>query len=167
MIVFVWAEDEKHGIGLNGCLPWHLPADLHHFQKKTMGHPILMGRRTFNSLPHLLPGRQHLVLSRDQRLKEKYRDSEKVQIFSSLPDLQKFLQVHRQEKICVIGGASVFKALADQADVLEKTAIHHRFRVDTYMPPLAYEKFELLKQEDHEADNKNPYPYSFLTYQRR
>lgn len=167
MIIFVWAEDENRGIGIDGHLPWHLPADLHHFKEKTMGHPILMGRRTFASLPHLLPGRKHLVLSHDQELQKQYQDNDKVEIFSSLVELQKFLQAYKEEKICAIGGVSVFRALADQVDLLEKTAIHHRFKVDTYMPGLDYKKFKLVKKEEHTADKKNPYPYTFLTYKRK
>ncbi len=167
MIIFVWAEDEEHGIGIDGHLPWHLPADLHHFKEKTMGQPILMGRRTFASLPHLLPGREHLVLSHDLELKKKYRNNSKVKIFSSLSELQKFLQAHKDKEICAIGGVSVFRALADQVDLLEKTAIHHCFKVDTYMPNLDYGKFNLVKKEEHEADKKNPYPYTFLTYKRK
>lgn len=166
MIIFVWAEEEKGGIGINGHLPWHLPADLHHFKEKTLGHPILMGRRTFASLPHLLPGRQHLVLTHDQELKKKYQDNPKVKIFTSLVELNKFLVFHQKDEICAIGGVSVFKALAGQVDILEKTKIHHRFKVDTYMPSLDYEKFKLVKKEEHRADKKNPYPYTFLTYRR-
>lgn len=167
MIVFVWAEDEEHGIGIDGHLPWHLPADLHHFKEKTMDHPILMGRRTFASLPHLLPGREHLVLSHDLELKKKYRNNSKVKIFSSLSELQKFLQAHKDKKICAIGGVSIFKALTDQVDILEKTEIFHHFKVDTYMADLDYNKFKLVKKEEHETDKKNPYPYTFLTYKRK
>ena len=65
MLTFVWAEDEAHQIGYQGKLPWHLPADLRHFKKFTWGHPMVMGRRTFASLPELLPGRPHIVLTRD------------------------------------------------------------------------------------------------------
>lgn len=167
MIIFVWAEDENRGIGIDGHLPWHLPADLHHFKEKTMGHPILMGRRTFASLPHLLPRRKHLVLSHNLELKKKYRNNSKIKIFSSLSELQKFLQAHKDKKIYVIGGVSIFKALTDQVDILEKTEIFHHFKVDTYMTDLDYNKFKLVKKEEHEADKKNPYPYTFLTYKRR
>ena len=91
MIEYVWAEDQKHQIGLNGHLPWHLPADMHHFKEETMGHPIIMGRKTFMSFPKLLPGRKHIVLTHDQTLKEKYQDNDQVVIVSSVAELNKYL----------------------------------------------------------------------------
>lgn len=89
MITFIWAEDEKHQIGLNGHLPWHLPQDMQHFKKLTKGHPIVMGRKTFDSLPKILPQRQHLVLSRNPNLARKYAENEQVTVFSSLSDLNR------------------------------------------------------------------------------
>lgn len=167
MIIFVWAEDEQGGIGFRGHLPWHLPADLHHFKEKTRTHPILMGRKTFASLPHLLPGRKHLVLTHDLNLSKKYQNSSKVKIFTSLKEVQAYLTGHEKEEICVIGGASIFGLFSKQVAVLEETKIHHRFQVDTYMPALDYDAFKLVKKEDHEADGHNRYPYTFLTYRRK
>lgn len=167
MITFVWAEDEQGGIGIGGHLPWHLPADLHHFKEKTLGHSILMGHRTFASLPHLLPGRKHLVLTHDINLSRKYQASSQVKVFTSLKEVQAYLKEHEREEICAIGGVSIFKALAGKATRLEKTVIHHQFKVDTYMPPINYQEFKLLKKEDHQADDQNKYAYTFLTYQRK
>lgn len=167
MITFVWAEDENHGIGQKGHLPWHLPADLHHFKEKTMGHPLLMGRKTFASLPHLLPGRKHLVLTHDHSLKEKFANDSRVQFFYSWPQLDVYLKKHHEQDICVIGGRSIFSGLMKQVDVLEKTQIHHSFAVDVYMCPLDYDDFTLTKKEEHLADEKNKYNYDFLTYRRK
>ena len=80
MISFVWSEDQKHQIGYKGHLPWRLPADLAHFKKVTMGHPMVMGKKTFDSFPGLLPGRKHVVLTHDTTLKEKYKDNSQVKI---------------------------------------------------------------------------------------
>ena len=74
MISFVWAEDQKHQIGYKGHLPWRLPADLAHFKEVTMGHPMVMGKKTFDSFPGLLKRRQHIVLTHDTNLKEKYKE---------------------------------------------------------------------------------------------
>lgn len=167
MIEYVWAEDEKHQIGLKGHLPWHLPADLRHFKEKTVGHPIIMGRKTFMSLPKLLPQRKHIVLTSSQELKQKYRHNKQVVILSSLAELNDYIQKHKQEKMCVIGGASIFKALIDQVDILEKTAIEAVFEADIRMPAINYDQFVLLNKEHHVADSKNKYPYTFLTYQRK
>lgn len=164
MITFVWAEDENHGIGLNGHLPWHLPADLKHFKEKTIGHPILMGRKTFESFPHLLPERKHLVLTHDQALAKKYQDNDQVLILSSISEMNDYLDSHQDEEIKAIGGVSIFKALLNRVDCLEKTEIAHEFQVDTYMPEIDYQQFKLIKREVHPADEKNKYPYTFLTY---
>lgn len=166
MITFVWAEDENHGIGYQGQLPWHLPADMKHFKEKTINHPILMGRKTFNSFPHLLPKRKHLVLTHDQNFKEKYLNNPQVKVFLTTEELQDYLREHVDEDIKAIGGVSIFNLLKEQVDVLEKTEIHHRFKVDTYMPNLNYGDFRLVKKESHPADDKNKYAYDFLTFKR-
>lgn len=167
MLSFVWAEDEHHGIGLDGHLPWHLPADLKHFKEKTTGHPIIMGRKTFASLPHLLPGREHIVLTHNQELKQKYADSDQVKVMSTLAELNDYLTQHQDEELCAIGGVSIFKALLDQADVLEKTEIQAVFQTDTVMPIINYDDFDLVKREVHHHDDKNKYDYTFLTYRRK
>lgn len=119
MIIFVWAEDQKHQIGIDGHLPWKLPADLHHFKKITYGHPIIMGRKTFMSLPHLLPGRKHIVLTTSLTLKNKYRNNKQVSIIKSVKELQDWINKHKQQNLCVIGGNSVFNALKNQVDCLK------------------------------------------------
>lgn len=167
MIEYVWAEDKEQNIGLDGHLPWHLPADLKHFKEETMNHPILMGRKTFTSLPKLLPGRRHIVLTRNQELKNKWQDNEQVEFLTSLEEMDAYLAKHKSEKICAIGGVSIFKALIDQVDVLEKTEIDGVFKADTAMPEIDYAKFNLVNKEHHDADNKNKYPYTFLTYVRK
>lgn len=167
MITFVWAEDLNHGIGYQVNLPWHLPADMKHFKEKTSGHPILMGRKTFNSLPGLLPKRKHLILTHDQEFKKKYADNDQVLVFTSSDELRSYLAEHKKDDIKAIGGVSIFNLLKNQVDVLEKTVIHHGFKVDTYMPELDYNKFELIKKEKHAADEKNKYAYDFLTFKRK
>ena len=167
MITFVWAEDEKHQIGIDGHLPWKLPADLHHFKKITYGHPIIMGRRTFMSLPHILPGRKHIVLTTSQKLKNKFLADQRVLIISTLTELQRWIDQHKNLEICVIGGNSVFDALKNQVDCLEKTEIKATFTADVTMTKLNYGDFKIVKREFHQPDNLNSYPYEFLTYMRK
>ena len=167
MITFVWAEDEKHQIGLDGHLPWKLPADLHHFKKITYGHPIVMGRRTFMSLPHILPGRKHIVLTTSQKLKNKFFADQRVLIISTLTELQRWIDQHKNLEICVIGGNSVFDSLKNQVDCLEKTEIKATFTADVTMTKLNYSHFKIVKREFHQPDNLNFYPYEFLTYMRK
>lgn len=167
MIEYVWAEDKKRQIGVDGHLPWHLPADLKHFKEKTIDHPILMGRKTFTSLPKLLPRRKHIVLTHSEELKAKWQDNDQVEILTSIEEMNKYLADHQDETICAIGGVSIFKALLDQVDVLEKTEIDGIFRADTVMPEIDYSRFKLVHKEPHDADSKNKYPYTFLTYVRK
>ena len=167
MITYVWAEDKKHQIGYQGHLPWDLPADLKYFKNQTMGHPILMGRKTFASLPHILPGRQHLVLTHSKEFKTEYKNNSQVTVFLNKEELYAYLRKHCDEEICAIGGVSIFKILCDEVDCLKKTAIDASFKADTTMPQIDYSKFNLIKEENHEADEKNKYAYSFLTYVRK
>lgn len=167
MIEYVWAEDQKHQIGLDGHLPWHLPADLKHFKEKTIGHPIIMGKKTFMSLPSLLPERLHIVLTHDQSLKNKYQNNQQVIIVNSIVELNDYINKHADEKLCAIGGVSIFKALMDQVEILEKTEIEATFKADTVMPIIDYDKFDLIIRTHHDPDSKNKYAYNFLTYQRK
>lgn len=167
MLTFIWAEDENQGIGYQGALPWHLPADLKHFQKLTWGQTILMGRKTFISLKKPLPSRYHLVLTHSNSLRKKYQDNKQVQIFSNLANLEKYLEQHGQQNIFVIGGASIFSLFSKRVDRLEKTKIHHVFTTDTFMPELPYQDFILNKEVTHPANKLNPYAFDFLTFNRQ
>ncbi|MDF7639035.1 dihydrofolate reductase [Lactobacillus sp. ESL0791] len=167
MLTFVWAEDRKHQIGLNGHLPWNLPADMQHFKDLTMGHPMIMGRKTFASFPKPLPGRKHIVLTRDRALMQKYAQNDQVIILMSLNELDDWLLYHQDEELCVIGGAEVFQALLGRADRLEQTIIDAEFSGDTVMPEIDYSQFDLIKNDPHQPDGKNKYPYTFLTYTRK
>ena len=103
MIEYVWAEDKKQQIGLDGHLPWHLPADMRHFKQETIGHPVIMGRKTFMSFPKLLPQRKHIVLTRNVTLKEKYQDNDQVLIVSSLAELNDYIQQHPEHRYRLTG----------------------------------------------------------------
>lgn len=167
MITFIWAEDKKHQIGLNGHLPWHLPQDMQHFKKLTKGHPIVMGRKTFDSLPKILPQRQHLVLSRNPNLARKYAENEQVTVFSSLSDLNRWLKTHQNDSIFVIGGFSIFQALKEQVNCLEKTEIKATFAGDTKMPPIDYARFKLISEVTYYPSKHTKYLYRYLTYVRK
>ncbi|KRL63700.1 dihydrofolate reductase [Lactobacillus psittaci] len=167
MISFVWSEDNEHQIGYQGHLPWHLPADLAHFKKKTMGKTMIMGKNTFLSLPFVLPKRKHLVLTHDQELIAKYAANKEVDFVTSMKELKIYIEKHQADQLVVIGGVSVFDGLKDWVDCLEKTEIDGTFKADTKMPTIDYSAFTLVKKENFVADEKNPYNYSFLTYLRK
>lgn len=164
MIEYVWAEDKEKNIGLNGHLPWYLPADMKHFKEVTINHPIIMGRKTFESFPNLLPKRKHIVLTHNEKLKNKYQNNDQVTILPTVEYLHNFVAEHQDERMCAIGGVSIFNALMDQVEVLEKTEIDAIFEADTKMPEIDYSRFNLVAKKHYEPDEKNKYPYTFLTY---
>jgi len=137
--------DAQGGIGRDNTLPWHYPRDLKHFKERTMGSPILMGRKTFESLPDgPLPGRTNLVLSRTERSKEK--DGTVIWFYSHRGVIE---TGHRKgwEKLYVIGGEEIFRLFLDKADVLEVTRIDRSFSCDRFFPSLDWNKWERVTSE--------------------
>ena len=163
MIVFIWAEDLAGNIGNKGKLPWHLPADLKHFKRLTENHIIVMGRKTFDSFPGLLKNRHHVILTTDAEFTNYYKDNDQITIFNSLTDLRKWL-LNEQKTIYIIGGFSLFDALKDIPDRLEQTIIQNKFKADTKMAIIDYNRYKLINRKDFCKDTKNKYNYSFLTY---
>ncbi|MGB7419112.1 MAG: dihydrofolate reductase [Erythrobacter sp.] len=164
-IVLVYARAANGAIGHEGLLPWHLPADLAHFKRLTMGadgrgRPMIMGRKTFESLPRLLPGRRHIVLTRRERW-----DSEGAEIAASA---QAALVLAQQEndsgEIMVVGGAAIYDVFRPIATRIELTQIHEEFEGDVFMKPLGPE-WQRIACENHERDGNRP-AFSFETYRR-
>lgn len=166
MIAFIWAQDQKRQIGHQGRLPWHLPADLAYFKKKTSGHPMVMGRKTFASFPGFLPGREHIVLTRDKDFRAKYPADAPLTVYHSLPELREWL-LAQSELVFVIGGASLFESLKDDVSRLYLTEIEETFEGDTVMPKLDLTKFTLLEKKVGQIDAKNRYPHTFYVYERK
>ena len=155
-IVLIYARAANGVIGKDGDLPWRLPADLRHFKALTLGKPMIMGRKTFDSLPGLLPGRRHIVLTRDA-----VWAAEGAETAATLDDA---LALADAETIAIIGGAAVFEAFLPRADRVELTQIHADYEGDTFMPELGTEWRETAR-EDHAAEGAYP-AFSFLTYRR-
>ena len=157
-IMLIYARAANGAIGLDGDLPWRLPADLKHFKALTLGLPMIMGRKTFESLPGLLPGRRHIVLTRDAGWA-----AAGAETAASLDDaLTLAAQGNDSGTIAIIGGAAVFEAFLPLADRVELTQIHADYEGDTFMPPLGPEWHEAAR-EDHAADGDTP-AFSFITY---
>jgi dihydrofolate reductase len=155
-LFLIYARAANGAIGKQGRLPWHLPADLQRFKALTMGKPMIMGRKTFESLPGLLPGRRHIVLTRKERW-----DSTGAEVVRSVDEA---IAAAGDGDIAVIGGAAIFDVFMPLAERIELTEIHEEFEGDVFMPPLGPE-WEIAGREDHEAKDKRP-AYSFLTYTR-
>ena len=127
-IVFVVARADNMVIGRDGALPWHIPEDLRHFRKLTMGKPMLMGRRTFESLPGLLPGRRHLVLTRDPAWQANGAET--------VRSPEDAIAAASADTLMVIGGAEIFALMMEDATRIELTEVHRRPQGDVTMPPL-------------------------------
>ncbi|MQS74795.1 dihydrofolate reductase [Companilactobacillus halodurans] len=161
MISFVWAEDENHNIGVDGHIPWNLPNDMKHFKDVTTGHPIVMGRKTFESFPNgPLPKRLNIVISRNPE----YQVPDSVVLLNDKGKLSQY--VKPDDEVMVIGGAGIFELFKDDVDRLYLTKISHAFTGDTKMIPIDYDKFDLIEKKEGIMDEKNIYPYTFETYQK-
>lgn len=159
-ISLIAAMGENRVIGRGNMLPWHLPADLQHFKKLTLGKPIIMGRKTWESLPGLLPDRRHIVLSSSKRYRAKGAD-----VVQSLTAALK--ETEGEAEVFIVGGATLYAQAMPMADRLYLTLVHACPEGDTYFPPFDERRWLLELREDHPANAKNPYPYSFLRYERR
>jgi len=155
-IVLIYARAANGAIGRDGDLPWRLPADLKHFKALTMGLPMIMGRKTFESLPGLLPGRRHIVLTRDAGWAAEGAET------AATPDAA--LALAGGGTVAIIGGAAVFALFLPRATCVELTQIHADYAGDTFMPPLGPEWHETAR-EDHAAEGDYP-AFSFLTYRK-
>ena len=168
-ISFIVAMTLDNVIGAKNTMPWYLPEDLKKFRDLTMDHPMVMGRRTFESLPKVLPGREHFVVTSNPAYKEenpRAADSRHVHVFTSpaqaLVEADKSLKISGQEKkeIFIIGGGVLFSSMLSLANKLYVTLIKEHIEGDTYFPEIREEEWSLIKEEDFDG-------YSFLTYIRK
>jgi len=160
MISLIWAMDKNRVIGHKNQLPWHLPEDLKFFKRTTMGHPIVMGRKTWQSIGRALPGRENIVITRSGDFQ-----CDGCTVKNSLDELIDYSK-KKNEEIFVIGGAEIFKSILPDADRLYVTRIDHEFEGDTFFPELKMNEWELISKELGIKDEKNPYHYTFEIYQR-
>ncbi|WP_299323251.1 dihydrofolate reductase [Parasphingopyxis sp.] len=159
-IVFRLARADNGVIGRDGRLPWHIPADLKRFKKNTMGRPMIMGRRTFESFPAPLPGRRHIVLTRSKNW-----SPEGAEIAHSKDEALR-LAGDDSEEIAIIGGAQIYALFLDKADRIELTEVHVEADGDTRMAPFDPAIWMETARADHPADGDTP-AYSFVTLERR
>ena len=159
-IFLIYARAANGTIGLDGRLPWHISDDFKRFKSLTMGKPMIMGRKTFESLPGLLPGRRHIVLTRGD-----HWDSDGAEQAHSVDEA---LELARQDndtgEIMVVGGAAIYDVFRPLAERIEVTEIHEEFPGHTFMKPLGPE-WQVTAREDHPELDGRP-AYSFVTYLR-
>lgn len=151
--------DRNRLIGAGNGLPWRLPADLRHFKKTTMGHPVVMGRRTWESIGKPLPGRTNIVLTRQQS----YRAPGAV-VVDSIEAAKR--AGGDADELMVIGGAVIFEQALPEANRIHLTEIDAELEGDTYFPQISQDEWACVSREDFESDEANPYPYSFMVLER-
>ena len=155
-ITFYLARADNGVIGGDGTIPWRLPADQKRFKAQTMGKPMIMGRKTFESFPSPLPGRRHIVLTRDRQW---HRDGAEV---AHTPD-EAIALAGDVAEIAVIGGAQIYALLLDRADRIELTEVHVDAPGDAMVPPFA--GWRETAREAHAAEGERP-AYDFVTLER-
>ncbi len=157
-IVFVLARADNGVIGREGALPWSIPADMKHFRRQTIGAPMLMGRKTFETLPGLLPGRRHLVLTRDAGWSADGAEP--------VHSIEQAIAAAHAPRLSVVGGAEIYALLLPVADRIELTEIHAAPDGDTLVP--AFDPLQWIERarEDHPAEDASP-GFSFVSLVRR
>lgn len=160
MTTIVVAMGEKNEIGADNQLLWHLPKDLKHFKDLTSGHPIIMGRKTYESIGKALPNRTNIVISRKKNWFE-----EGILIVGSIKEAVKFAK-KINENVFIIGGGNVYEQTMEIADRLEVTLVKAELKADTFFPKIDPKIWKLSEEIFHEKDEKNQYDFSFQTYEK-
>jgi len=161
-ISIIVAVAENYAIGKSNKLLWHLPADLKHFKQLTTGHAVVMGKRTFESLPNgPLPNRKNIVLTSipSEGVTKEYFEAD------SLEDAIELCE--HENEIFIIGGSTVYKQSIDKADAMYITWVHSEFVADAYFPEVDFSQWNEVSREDHPADEKNPHSYTFSYYEKK
>jgi len=161
MITLVAAKNEKNVIGDDNQLIWHLPNDLKHFKQITGGHPILMGRKTFDSIGKPLPNRLNIVITRNRRW-----HFEGVEVAYSLKEAIE-IGLKADPEIFIIGGGKIFEESMEIADAIELTEIYNQLNGDALFPEINPEIWQEVSRQNHQKDEKNQFDYSFIRYEKR
>ena len=160
-ISLVVAAATNNAIGKDGKMPWHLPNDMKHFKNITWGMPVVMGRKTFESLGKVLPGRKNIVITRQPGW-----NVEGAIAVQKIDDALFVAKATDAKEVMVIGGGEIYKILFDKARRIYLTRVDAEPEADTFFPSLNPEEWYLVSQKNHEADEKNPFNYSFQIWER-
>ena len=161
MLSIIVAKAKNDIIGKDNALIWHLPEDLKRFKKLTTGHTIIMGRKTFESLGRVLPNRHHIILCNDAEMNI---DNENVEILEDISMLDKY--INDTEEHFVIGGATMYKLLMPKCSKMYITEINQDFEGDVSFPEVDLKQWKVTEREQGLKDEKNPYDYEYVTYEK-
>ena len=157
-ITIIVAAAENNAIGKDNDLIWSLPNDLKRFKKLTSGHSIIMGRKTFDSFPGLLPNRKHIVISRNKNISF----SDEVTVVNNFEDAIR--ETGDDENPFIIGGGQIYKLAMDLVDKIELTRVHEEFKADTFFPKIDEDKWKLINEEFNEKDERHQFSFTYKTY---
>ena len=160
MITIIAAIGENNELGKDNELVWHLPDDFKRFKNYTTGHHIIMGRKTFESFPKLLPNRTHVVITRNVSYKK-----EGVVTVTNMNEAISRTQNDNQPFI--IGGGEIYKIGLEFADKIELTRVHGTFDADTFFPEIPESKWQLIADEYHNKDDRHNYAFTYETWVKK
>ncbi len=158
-LILIAAAGEANELGRDGDLPWHLPDDFRHFKQSTTGHPMIMGRKTFETFPKPLPNRRHIIITRDRNYRVSHPDCQVVHSLS-----EALIAVSGAEKAFVIGGGEIYKQALPHATAVELTRVHGTFEADTYFPELDPARWQLVWSEYHPKDERHNFDFTFQRF---
>lgn len=161
MLSIIVATANDNVIGKDNKLIWHLPNDLKYFKALTTGKTIIMGRKTFESLPMILPNRKHVVITRDKNYKV---DDDRVEIIYSAQELEKLK--NENEEHFIIGGAEIYNLLMPMAEKLYITKINETFEGDAFFPQIDEKQWVIVDKKAGIVDEKNKHPHEFIIYEK-
>ncbi len=160
MLTIIAAAAENNALGKDNQLVWHLPDDFKRFKKLTSGHHIIMGRKTFDSFPKLLPNRTHVVITRQDNFRK-----EGILVVNSL---ERAIELPADDpQPFIIGGGEIYKMAMKLADKIELTRVHGTFEADTFFPEIDENHWKLVSEEFHQKDEMHNYAFTYLTYERK
>ena len=159
MITMIAAAGENNELGLNNDLVWHLPDDFKRFKDLTSHHHIIMGRKTLQSFPKLLPNRTHIVITRDKDFSQ-----QNVVVTHSMEEALR--AVRNDEQPFIIGGGEIYEIGMDVAHRIELTRVHGRFKADTFFPEIPQSEWKLVSEVYHPKDPRHAYSFTYETWDR-
>ncbi len=163
VVSIIVATSLNNAIGKNNQLLWHLPADLKFFKNTTMGCPVIMGRKTFQSIGRTLPGRKNVVVTRDKNFNSDNQFD--LIVVSSLDEA--LVKMHNEHEVFIIGGGEIYKQSIDITDNIYKTLVNTTIEGDVYFPEINLNEFDLTWEEKHLADEKNKFNYTYQKFERK
>lgn len=160
IVSIIVAMDLNRVIGKDNTLPWRLPRELQYVKKTTMGHPIILGRKNYESIGRPLPGRRNIILTRDRQFK-----ADGCEIAHSIEDVYKMCK--GEEEIFIFGGEQIYKLFLQDTNRIYLTKIHYEFEGDTFFPDIDESEWKEISVEQGITDEKNPYIYYYHILEKK